>query len=179
MGIPSEAVCIGHVGRFNEQKNHTFLIDIFKEINQLNPNTFLLLIGSGPLEQSIKDKVRNENISNILFLGGRDDINILMSNIFDIFLFPSLYEGLGIVLLEAQASNLQCLISDTIPQEVTIIKENIKYLSLRESPEKWAETLLNILNNRSELDLLSLKQRIGNSHFSIESSVESLEDIYS
>ena len=132
---------IGHIGRFNFQKNHTFLIDIFNEIYRLEPTAKLVLVGSGELEESIKEKVDNLSLkNNVLFLGVREDISELLSS-FDVFLFPSLFEGLSVVLIEAQASGVQCLISDTNTKDVVITK-SVEMLSLKSSPKEWAEKVL-------------------------------------
>lgn len=94
---------IGHVGRFVEQKNHAFLIDIFNGIYNQNPKAYLILIGDGELLPSIKEKVNQLNLSeNVFFLGLRQDVTDLLQA-FDVFVFPSLFEGLPIALIEAQA----------------------------------------------------------------------------
>ena len=176
--IPSDAIVIGHVGRFNYQKNHSFLIDIFYEITRIIPDSYLFLIGEGNLKQEIELKVSKLNLNNVLFLRGRDDVDFFMRDVFDIFLFPSLFEGLGIVLLEAQAAGLKCLISNTIPQEVIFVNENIKSLSLSDSPQKWAKTLLEMLEDGNELKYDWFAEKLNNSLFNIKSSVASLENLY-
>src|SRR5699024_2214982 len=111
---------IGHVGRFNFSKNHDFLIDIFYEIQRINENSVLLLVGVGDLEQSIKEKVDKEGLSQkVMFLGKRSDVNDLMQAM-DIFIFPSNYEGLPVTLVEAQAAGLPIIKSDHVSNQCKI-----------------------------------------------------------
>lgn len=181
LNIPDDAICIGHVGRFVEQKNHQFLIDIFKEVNTIIPNSYLLLVGVGKLKSKIKSKVISNKVNNVIFLGLRDDVDALMKYVFDVFLFPSLHEGLGIVLVEAQAANLPCVISDSIPKEAVIVQDLVSVLPLNFSPQKWANSVVeaikkggDVANKRKEYT-----QIVENSPFDILYSVKSLEKIYS
>lgn len=120
LGIDEKTIVVGHVGRFVKQKNHDFLIDVFKEYHTKNPDSKLLLIGTGPLEEKIKAKVEKLNLSgSVLFLGQREDTNKLYS-VMDVFCLPSLYEGLPVVGVEAQANELPCIFSN-------IIDKSIKY----------------------------------------------------
>lgn len=139
-----DKIVIGHVGRFTQQKNHMFLIDIFYEIYKKNNNYVMLLIGAGEKEKQIKDRVQNLGIErNVLFLGFKDNVNDYMSCM-DIFLFPSSYEGLGIVLIEAQATGMKCFTSkDVVPKEAQVTKL-LKYISLNDSPDKWANEILSV-----------------------------------
>ena len=106
LGIEEEKIVIGHIGRFNTQKNHEFLIDIFNEFHKRNSNSILVLVGKGNLEDKIKDKVKKLGLANdVLFLGVRKDIPELLCA-FDIFLFPSFYEGMPNTVIEAQTTGL-------------------------------------------------------------------------
>ena len=146
-GIKDSTVVIGHVGRFVQTKNHAFLVDIFKKYHERNPDSKLLLVGVGPLEDQIKNKIKKLNLEEfVIFLGQRDDIGKLCSAI-DIFCLPSLYEGFGVVLLEAQVSNLLCVASTEIPKEAKLI-DNLQCISLKLSSETWAEKILGLTNNR-------------------------------
>jgi glycosyltransferase involved in cell wall biosynthesis len=176
--LPSDAVCIGHVGRFAEQKNHTFLIDIFEDVSKKMPEAYLLLVGVGPLQEEIRDKVERLNLKNVRFLDGRDDVDVLMKNLFDIFLFPSLHEGLGIVLLEAQIAGIKCIISDVIPEEVDLIPGNIVRLSLHDSPRTWADAVCGILNHAGNPDYEDIAKAAKRSPFSIHYSARRLEEVY-
>lgn len=119
LGIPASKRVIGHVGNFNQQKNHVFLVNIFKEILK-QEDSLLLLVGTGALEPVIKEKVRDEGLSDkVIFLGLRDDVYDWMQAM-DCFIFPSKWEGFGTVLIEAQASGLPVLSADTAPDSVKI-----------------------------------------------------------
>ncbi|RXJ45962.1 glycosyltransferase family 1 protein [Gelidibacter gilvus] len=143
-GIKNKKV-IGHVGRFNEQKNHFLLIKIFNEIYKKNNNCVLLLIGNGNLKDKVKEEAKRLNIyKNILFLGLRDDIPELLQG-FDLFLFPSLYEGLPVTLIEAQASGLKIITSSTVTKEVDITGL-ITFIDLEKPEFHWAESVLNNIN---------------------------------
>lgn len=108
LGIKEDTIVIGHIGRFVAQKNHTFLIDIFNQFHKKEKNSILLLAGQGPLQEEIKNKVRELGLDDsVRFLGQRNDANELYQA-FDVFLLPSLYEGLPVVGVEAQASGLLC-----------------------------------------------------------------------
>lgn len=164
-------IVIGHIGRFAEQKNHKFLIDVFEKLYQENKNYELLLIGIGELEDSIKSYVKTLKSKNsIKFLETRDDVSDLYQAM-DIFVLPSLYEGLGIVLVEAQTSGLKCLGSIFIPQEVKIT-ENIKFLEL--DLPKWIKAIqdTNYNNRRSKIDEATEKG------FNIKVEAEKLDKYY-
>jgi glycosyltransferase involved in cell wall biosynthesis len=108
---------IGHVGRFNHQKNHTFLLKLISDFRDINPNAILLLVGDGPLIETIKIKTFEMNLEkHVIFQPSTDRINLFYSA-FDLFVFPSLFEGMPLALLEAQASNLKCLVSENISNE--------------------------------------------------------------
>ena len=166
-GIKDSTVVIGHVGRFVQQKNHTFLVDVFKEYHKKNPDSKLLLVGSGPLEDEIKKKVKRLGLDDsVLFLGQRDDINKLYS-VMDIFCLPSLYEGLPVVGVEAQAAGLPCVFSDKITNDTVITKDTtLSKLELK----KW----LIILNN---IELESRNAKILDD-FNIKISVSDLVKLY-
>jgi glycosyltransferase involved in cell wall biosynthesis len=125
---------IGHIGRINKQKNHDFLIDIFKEVQEREPDSLLVLAGEGHLRKAVEQKVKSLGLSeHVRFLGVREDVADLFQS-FDLFLFPSLFEGLPVVLVEAQAAGLNCIVSDTITKE-TDITGRLKFKSLNDSPE--------------------------------------------
>ena len=142
MEIPDSNLVLGNVARFNEEKNHFFILEIFKKVLELNKNSLLILVGSGPLQSGILKNAKEMNIeSNIKFLGVRSDVNEII-NAFDVFLMPSLYEGLGIVLVEAQANGIPCIVSDTIPKEADINAGLINFLALKDDVKKWSEAVL-------------------------------------
>lgn len=133
---------IGHVGRFHYQKNHEFLIDIFKEIHYKNKESVLLLVGDGSDRLKIEEKVRKLGLEEcVIFLGIRDDVNKLFQAM-DVFVFPSKYEGLGIVLIEAQASGIKCFTSkDVVPYSVKVTNL-VEFLELNNNPKEWAKSIL-------------------------------------
>lgn len=140
LGVRDELV-IGHIGRFNKQKNHEFLLNIFKSVVEKRPDAILVMVGEGNLKPQIEKKVSELGLAtNVRFLGVRSDIASLMQGM-DLFLFPSLFEGLPVVLVEAQAAGLKCVISDSITKE-TDITGRIEFVSLNESPEEWANKIL-------------------------------------
>lgn len=132
---------VGHIGRFNQQKNHNFLIDIFNEIEKIRNDSILLLVGKGELESQIRKKISEFGLTEkVIFTGIRSDIPALLSAM-DVFVFPSLYEGMPNTVVEAQATGLPCVISDKITREAQLT-ELIHYKSLKASCEDWARTTL-------------------------------------
>ncbi len=149
-----DSLVIAHVGRFKKQKNHEKLIEIFKEINAVENNSTLLLIGDGILRESIQNKVKDLNISdNVKFLGIRHDVESLLQAA-DVFVLPSLYEGAPTVVIEAQASGLLCELSDTITREVKVLDET-NYIDLKASSKEWADKILDDVKNFERKDTIS------------------------
>lgn len=173
LNIDDDTLVIGHIGRFVEQKNHRFLIDIFNEVHKKNLNTILLLIGQGPLMKEIKEKVKKLNIENsVKFLGQREDVNELYQAM-DLFLFPSLYEGLGMVMIEAQCSGLPCIASTEVPK-IAKINSNVEFVGLNDSLNYW----INIINfydrKKEKIDFDEIK----NSAYDIQFEVNKLKNKY-
>ncbi|MGY3794365.1 glycosyltransferase family 1 protein [Aquimarina sp. 433] len=134
---------IGHVGRFASQKNHTFLLKIFKEVLQKKPEAVLMMVGDGPLRSVMEKEAAQLSIEkNVRFLGVRADVPQLFQ-MFDVFVFPSFYEGLPVTLIEAQAAGIKVFASDSITTEVSLT-EDIEFLSIDQSPESWADKILAI-----------------------------------
>lgn len=148
LNVDSDTLLIGHVGRFTQQKNHDFLIDIFNEIHKKNQNIKLLLIGTGIKENDIKEKVKNLNLQDsVIFEGFKTNVAEYMFAM-DIFLFPSKFEGLGLVLIEAQATGLPCYTSkDVVPTEAKV-SNLLEYISLADSSVEWAKIILTNTNKR-------------------------------
>lgn len=164
---------IGHVGRFVKQKNHEFLIDIFAEVAKEKENAVLVLIGEGPLMESIKSKVANLHLTDkVIFLGVRNDVADLY-NVMDVFALPSFYEGLPVVGVEVQANGLPFLCSDQVTREI-LISDSIKLLPLNDGTGKWAEEILNT-NRVSLAETLKSMQKAG---FDIRNEAIRLGDRY-
>lgn len=177
LGIEGKKV-IGHVGRFFPQKNHGFLIDIFNEIHKKDKDTVLLLVGGGELDDAlknqIKEKVRNLGLEDAVeFLGVREDVDRIVQT-FDVFLLPSLFEGLPVTMVEAQAAGLPCVISDKVPIQCDLTG-NVWVVPLDESPEKWADVVLDKANNFEKRDTY---QQIADAGFDIKSQAKWLEEFY-
>lgn len=173
LNIKTDSIVIGHVGRFESQKNHSFIIDIFAETLKKNSNSVLLLVGEGSLRKSIEEKVNSLGIkNNVIFAGLRTDVNELLQAM-DVFLFPSLFEGFGIVALEAQASGLPCLISDKVPIECK--KTDLVYqMKLSDASDKWADKLVEL----SKIERKNTYEEIRKSGFDIKANAEKLEEFY-
>jgi glycosyltransferase involved in cell wall biosynthesis len=148
---------IGHVGRFSKEKNHLFLLKIFIEVKKIQDNAVLLLIGEGDMKEKVKDFVCKNNLNDsVFFLGRRSDVNVIMQGM-DRFVLPSLFEGLGMVLIEAQVAGLPCFVSDVIPIE-TKLSDNIEFISLKKAPSYWAQRILRNNNERvSRIDIAKEK----------------------
>jgi glycosyltransferase involved in cell wall biosynthesis len=144
LGLPLQALVVGHVGRFFlEQKNHRFLVKIAAEVAKRQPEMRLLLIGDGPLRPSIEEMAARMGLGDkVIFLGNRLDVPRLMAGAMDVFVLPSLHEGLGLVLVEAQAAGLPCVYSDAVPADVEVIKPLLQRLSLAQPAAAWAEAVL-------------------------------------
>ena len=178
LAIPEDAFVIGHVGRFFAQKNHQFLLEIVAEVAKREPKTRLLLIGDGPLRPEIEQQATWLGLRDCtIFAGIRSDVPRLMRAM-NTFLFPSRFEGLGLVLIEAQAAGLPCLFSDVVPEEVDLVKPLVQRLSLSQSARSWAEAVLaqrQAARAISQSDALAL---VETSRFNIETAVTKLENIY-
>lgn len=141
LGLENEFT-IGHVGRFNQPKNHPFLLDIFATLLKEEPNAILLLVGGGEGMSKMQEKVQALGIAeHVRFLGVRSDVADLMQAM-DIFVLPSLYEGLPVTMVEAQAAGLPCIISDKVPPECILTEGLVDIMTLSASPEAWAEKIL-------------------------------------
>lgn len=141
LGITDDSFVIGFVGRLTYQKNPLFLIDIFKELNSIDKKNILIIVGDGDLNDKVQRNIKRFSLEDkVLFLGSRNDISDLMQA-FDLFLLPSRFEGLGIVLLEAQFSGLPCIVSDKVPKEANI-SNSIQYFSLKKDASKWANKII-------------------------------------
>ena len=176
LGLDESDFVMIHVGRFARQKNHHFLMQILNEYNKSNTQWKILLVGVGPLLSEIKEAAKNLGLtSHIVFLGERNDVNELLSAS-DLFLFPSLHEGLGIVVIEAQSSGLPCVVSDAVPNEADMKLGLLSRLSLKESLDVWAKCIND--KNKQRQDRTMFSSSILNSSYNIESIGQYMENFY-
>lgn len=174
LGISGNTLVIGHIGRFVAQKNHTFLIDIFNEVHKKNPNSLLLLVGQGPLKEEIENKVKELELDDsVRFLGQRNDANELYQA-FDVFCLPSLYEGLPVVGVEAQASGLLCILSNAMTKETKVL-DITKFISLNNTPEEWADSILDDVKRYKRIDT---SKEMTSKNFNIKEEAKKLEKYY-
>lgn len=173
--IPDDVYVIGNVGRFETAKNHKFIVDVFKEYHKTNPKSVLFLIGDGSLKEEIKENVDRYGLKeSVYFLGLRSDIEKIYSAL-DLFFLPSLFEGLPFVLIEAQCSGVNCLVSNNVTSEA-FITDLITNLSLEDDINNWV----------SAIDTMSLEKRnrasysdvIRRKHYDIEYTAARLTEIY-
>ena len=142
LGYLPEELVIGHVGRMTYEKNHDFILQIFKCICSMKDKVRLILVGDGKLRDELESKAEKLGLSEkISFLGIRADVNKVMQAM-DIFVFPSLFEGLPVTMVEAQAAGLPCVISNRVPNECIITDGLVTIKNLSESPEEWAKHIL-------------------------------------
>jgi glycosyltransferase involved in cell wall biosynthesis len=174
LGIPPEALVVGHVGRFIKPKNHKKIISVFRNVLSKETGAYLLLVGDGPLRASVEKRIRSLGLTERVVLTGlRVDALELMRNVMDVFLFPSIHEGLGLALVEAQAAGLPCIISDAIPMDADVIREQVTRLSLSESDTVWQQSLL----SAAAIGRSPPNPRLF-SRFDIAKSIKSWETIY-
>ncbi len=171
LGYSNNDIVLGHVGRFTESKNHKFIINVFYNLHKKNNNYKLLLIGTGYLENSIRDKVHQLGIEkNVMFLGYKENVNDYMQAM-DIFIMPSIYEGLGLALVEAQASGLPCIATKGTIPFIVKINNNFKFVSL--DLNLW----INAINN-VKLERVNSKENMKKSGYDIEDVIKELEEFY-
>jgi glycosyltransferase involved in cell wall biosynthesis len=142
-GLLPEAFVLGHTGRFDEQKNHLFLLEIAREVMARESRARLLLIGAGSLRPAVEARAAELGIADrVIFAGLRSDVPQVLKSVVDVFVMPSLCEGLALALLEAQTAGAPCVISDTISVEAGALPTLITRLSLATPPVQWAEAIL-------------------------------------
>lgn len=171
LGISGDSFVLCHVGSFSKPKNHEFLIKVFKKVLSYKPNACLALVGGGVLEDSIRKLVADEGLDGkVLFLGRRSDINNVLKSS-DVFVFPSLYEGFGIAVLEAEASGIPAVVSDKVPASICKAN-NIKLLSLNTDLSEWCDTILKLEGEHDESVNKSIEE------YDINNILKELYDVY-
>ena len=174
LSLRENDVALVHIGMMYSVKNQSFVIDIFEDYDKLNPDSYLFLVGNGPDKDYLTEKVNQlECHDRIVFLGEIDNVNELLQAM-DLLVFPSLHEGFPLVLIEAQASKLPCLISDSVTVD-TKLNENVEYFSLNNSALKWAEEVKSLLStDRADVDNSKVY-----SDFDLNSVSRKLDKLYS
>ena len=185
MKISRDTLVIGHVGRFTHDKNQSFLIDIFKNVNSLNKKSAMMLIGGGkPKEEisykeEIEIKVQQSGLKGkVKLLGVREDINELMQAM-DILVMPSKTEGFPVTLVEAQAVGLCCLVSDAVSYDINMT-EKIQYKSLEEEASQWAQKILSMTagGQNREAESVPMKEKVVERGYEIADAAKNLEAFY-
>lgn len=172
MGIDKKFV-IGHVGRFSDQKNHTFLLDIFKAVHQKESEAILLLFGVGELMEDMKKKAKFLGIDKyVIFYGASNEME-KMWQVMDVFVMPSLHEGLPVTGIEAQASGLPCIFSENITKEVDVSHKS-QFLSLAADIDDWVTTIL----SHKDQERHSGKQLLKDAGYDIMQTTEDLSQFY-
>lgn len=171
LGIDSDDIVIGHVGRFSEEKNHFFLIDLIEQLSKLSLRYKLLLVGDGEIKKSIESAVSEKKLSeSVIFTGNRKDVPKIL-NAMDIFVLPSFFEGVPMVIIEALANGLPCILSDRITKALQI-NDNVKYLSIDNGVDEWSKMINSGKLQRND-NLESL-----NKCYDIKLEAEKLKDFY-
>jgi glycosyltransferase involved in cell wall biosynthesis len=174
LGISKDAIVIGHVGSFSPVKNHELLIELFNDLKKKVDNSYLCLVGDGPLRRKVEEKITDLDItSNVLILGQRNDVNKLMS-MFDVLVLPSLFEGMPNVVIEAQAAALPCVVSDSVTREIDMEMGIIKFISLNKSVKAWNDAILNIAKSNRLVDTKNISKK----GYDLESVINFIEDFY-
>ncbi|GHU81173.1 putative glycosyltransferase EpsF [Clostridia bacterium] len=168
---------LGHIGRFEEMKNHTFILEIFDQFVKTNPNAFLILIGTGRLQPQIEQLAIEKNLmKNILFAGLRRDISNWLP-IFNVFIMPSIFEGLGGAAIEAQIAGIPCVLSSAMPKEVDMQMGLVKFLPLLDDKETWCKAVTEQLS--CNIPTIQQRRQITNElGYSIDNAVKTLSEIY-
>ena len=142
LGIGQIQLVVGHIGRYTKEKNHEFILKIFSELKKMDSNARLLMVGDGTLRTHIMQMAEQASLSSdVIFTGVRSDVERLVQAM-DVFVLPSLYEGLPVTMMEAQTAGLPCIISDKVPSECILTEGLVDIMTLSASPEAWAEKIL-------------------------------------
>lgn len=165
---------VGHIGRFMKQKNHSFLIEVFSDIARRDPDAVLVLLGDGELQQEIKKKVSEKELDGKVFFEGNVSNANEWYNAFDVFVLPSIWEGLPVVGVEAQANDLPCVFSENITKEIAITTK-AEFLSLATPVSEWANAIMAKFNDTKRCDNTKV---ISDYHYNIAFEAEKLQNLY-
>ena len=179
LGIPGQAFVVGHVGSFTKQKNHLLWIEVAAEIARRDPNARFLLVGDGKLRPTIETMAEQLKLSDkVVFARTRIDVPRLMLGATDLFFFPSLWEGLGLALVEAQAAGLPCVLADVVPREADIATPLLRRLPLSSPASVWADAILEARDASPRMKRSEALASVEGSSFNIENSLQHMEAIY-
>jgi glycosyltransferase involved in cell wall biosynthesis len=177
-GIDDGAIVFGHVGRFVHQKNHDFIIQVAKRLSVKETRSKFVLVGSGPTRAHIEREIRTNGLDNyFIILDPRDDIPRLMLGLFDFFLFPSIHEGLGLALIEAQAAGLRCFTSEGLPSEGIVIPDLVCKIPLSVGPDAWTDQICDQIRKRTPIAPRRALESVQGS-FDIRKNARQLADFY-
>ena len=172
--ISDSTYVIGHVGRFTFAKNHAFLLDVFMKIHQIEPDSKLMLIGKGELEDDVRKKVRDLQLeSSVIFVGQVKNVFDYLQAM-DTFIFPSVFEGLGISLVEAQAAGLPCIVSENIQEEAKLPCGLVHTLNIHDGADAWAKMAMKLHGTERKNTFLAVKD----AGFNIQESAQMLAKFY-
>lgn len=174
LGIRQNQLVVGHIGRYTKEKNHEFILKVFSELKKMDSNARLLMIGDGPLHTQIMQAAEQSGLSSdVIFTGVRSDVERLVQAM-DVFVLPSLYEGLPVTMVETQAASLPCIISDKIPTECILTEGLVDILPLSAAPAIWAEKIL----EKRDLPRTDRRAEIANHGFDITTEAIRLQEFY-
>lgn len=175
--LNSDNLILGNIGTLKEAKNQQFLLDIVYKLKEKNKNVKLLLVGSGPLEENLREKCEKLGMENeVIFTGTRDDIDVILSSM-DVFVFPSSFEGLGLVLLEAQAAGLPCVVSEAIQPEADLQLGLFSKLKLSDGADIWSNKIIEVCGKK-ETDKQKILDAFDKQGYSTEKCISKLLSIY-
>lgn len=168
---------VGNIGKLNPSKNQHFLLEIFHEIRKKRNDAVLLIAGGGPLEEELKAFAKELHIDEyVVFLGMINDTSSVLQAM-DVFVFPSLFEGLGLALIEAQAAGLECFASDAVPLEAKV-SDHVQFLTLQETAKLWADWILSVNDYDRLVYAKSAAKTIGDNGYNICKEADKLRMIY-
>jgi glycosyltransferase involved in cell wall biosynthesis len=179
LGIPTDALVVGHVGRLEEVKNHAFLIDLVAALAPVEPRLRLLLLGEGRLRSEIEQRAERAGLTGrVLFLGARPDVPRILLGAMDVFVFPSVHEGLGLAGVEAQAAGLPCLVSDAVPDEMDVVPPLVRRMSLERPAADWAAAVAELAARPRPLSQAEALARVEQGDFNVRHTVVQLQQLY-
>ena len=179
LGVQGSKIVLGHVGRFEYPKNQSFLVEILGTFSNTEPSVTLVLVGDGSQRSDVEKQAICLGLSeSVIFTGVRDDVNRILGA-FDVFVFPSFYEGLGLAVIEAQAAGIPCVISDALPPEVDIGLGLVEQVPLNAGISAWMEAIRRGANRQQGVDAGTTAEALRRSGYDISSVVQTLIQIYS